>query len=93
MYKYNNIVATQIAIYYKNYETDEFSSQGLAVFLALMEARCIRGTRKHIVQLPNGVLAAKHVLESGNRSIVDFVTWTCPELKSPGCQLGTTRGK
>ena len=93
MYKYNNIVATQITIYYKNYKKDEFSSQGLSVFLALMEARCIGGTRKHIVQLPNGVLVAKHVLESGKRSIVEFVAWTCLELKSPRCQLGTTRGK
>ena len=42
-----------------------------------------------IVQLPNWVLGVKRVLGYGNRFIVDYITWTCPEPKSVGCHLGT----
>ena len=34
-------------------------------------------------------LGVKRVLGSGKRFIVDYVTWTCPELKSAGCHSGT----
>ena len=42
-----------------------------------------------LVQLPNGVLGVKRVFGSGKCFIVDYVTWTCPELKSAGCHPGT----
>jgi len=42
-----------------------------------------------LVQLPNGVSGLKRVLGSGKRFMVDYVTWTSPDLKSAGCHPGT----
>jgi len=39
--------------------------------------------------LPNGVSGLKRVLGSGKRFMVDYVTWTSPDLKSAGCHPGT----